>query len=134
MTKIATLWIAAALLLAGCAPAMSTASASSREDAAVSALQTSLTDAVTVAKEYGRQHLGHYLELNRKALRDGGLAVPAGVELEVHIDHFEVCITGTASDLPAGHEWRTATVTSADDDPAPGATCGDDALRTVSVR
>ena len=134
MTKIASLWIAVALLLAGCAPAMSNAAASPRDDAAVAAVQTALLDAMSVGKEYGRQHLGHYLELNRKELAKGGLSVPDGVVVEVFIDHYDLCIAAESSELPPTHEWYTGTVTSDSGEPVAGGTCAADALKRVEVK
>ena len=129
-----TMLIAAAAIavLSGCAPAVTSAAASS-QDVAVAEIQSTLTDAVTVTKTYGQQHLGHYLGLNRKALAKAGYTPPAGVTLTVSIDHLETCLLATHTGLPETNEWQTATVDTKDTDPRAGGACPSDALRTLTI-
>ena len=132
---------AALLLTTGCAPSMSTAAASSPQataaaaaEAAAGDVQTSVSDAVTAAKSYGQKHLGHYLELDRRALRTEGFTPTDGVEVTVFIDHFDVCVSAASSTLPADAEWATATATSADPDAVAGGVCSAaEALKTFTV-
>ena len=132
---------AALLLTTGCAQSISTAAADSPEAAAAAAaeiaagdVQTSVTEAVTAAKDYGQDHLGHYLELNGKRLRTAGFTPPDGVAVTVFVDHFGVCVSAASSTLPDDAEWATATATTADTDPVAGGACSEaDALKQFTV-
>ena len=123
----------AALLTTGCAQALPDAAASSQEDA-VAGIQTSVTEAMTASKSYGQKHLGHYLELNRKSLREEGFAPADGVSVTVYIDHYELCINATSTALPAESEWSSATATSKAPEPVAGGSCSvKDSLKRVTI-
>ena len=128
---------AALLLTTGCAQSMSAAAATSQDAAAQRAaehVRSSVTDAVTAAKAYGQDHLGHYLELSGKRLRAAGFTPADGVEVTVFVDHFDVCVSAASTTLPAGAEWASATATSADPDPVAGGVCSaSQALKQFTV-
>ena len=117
-----------ALLAAACARPQAPGAGSADD---VAALQATVTQAVTAAKSYGAQHLGHYLELDRVALREAGFIPAPGVTVTVYIDHFDVCVTGaSAGSAPP----VTATATTAAPDAVPGQGCSrQEALRTFAV-
>jgi hypothetical protein len=120
--------LAAAVLTAACGTPQGTATGSTDTAAA---LQATVTQAVTAAKEYGQQHLGHYLELDRAALRQAGFAPAPGVTVTVYIDHFDVCVTGASIEQSP---VTTATATTAAPEAVPGASCSrQEALRTFEV-
>ena len=125
---------AAALLTTGCAQAVPDAAASSQDDA-IADIQSSVADAMTAAKSYGQKHLGHYLEMNRKALADEGFTPAEGVTVTVYIDHYELCINATSSALPENAEWSSATATLKQQEPVAGGSCSvTDSLTRVTVR
>ena len=124
----------AALLTTGCAQAFPDAAASSQDDA-VADIQASVSDAMTATKSYGQKHLGHYLELNRKDLREEGFTPADGVSVTVFIDHYDLCINATSTALPEGSEWSTATATSKQPDPVAGGSCSvKDSLKRVTIK
>lgn len=135
---LAAAGIAAALLLTtGCAQSLSAnaAPADTAEAAAIADIQDSVESAVTAAKSYGQDHLGHYLELNPKALRAAGFTPTSGVDITIYVDHFDVCINAVSSALPADSEWSTATATSRAPDAVAGGACSEaDALKQVVLR
>ena len=127
MPRVATV-VTAAVLSAACAAPQAPATGSIDT---VAALQATVTSAVTAAKEYGRQHLGHYLELDRSALREAGFTPAPGVTVTVYIDHFDVCVTGAATEQSPA---TTATATTAAPEAVVGASCSrQEALRTFEV-
>ena len=123
----------AVLLTTGCAQSLQSAAASS-QDIASEEIQTTVNEAVVAAKSYGQKHLGHYLELNRKALRAEGFTPPSGVALTVFVDHLDVCISATTKGLPADAEWATATATSDAPEAVAGGTCSvSDSLKQFTI-
>ena len=129
---------AALLLTTGCAQSLTSADASSAESAeatAAAAVQDSVESAVTAAKAYGQDHLGHYLEMEPKDLRASGFTPTPDVDITVYIDHVGVCVNAVSTTLPAGSEWSTATATSQAPDAVAGGACSEaDALKQVVVR
>ncbi len=71
-----------------------------------------LQDARHAAQEYGRRHLGHFLDLDKKALLQQGLRLPDGIELRVRTEHDGYCIRSSASKLETSDEWAIATASS----------------------
>lgn len=132
MKALLTAAAAAALLTTGCAQALPNAAAGT-SDAAVADIQTTVDEAVTAAKSYGQKHLGHYLELDAKALRAEGFLPADGVTVTVYVDHLDVCINATTDALPAGSEWSTATATSDSPDVVAGGRCSSDALKDFRI-
>ena len=124
----------AALLTTGCAQSLPSAAAADTTGAAIADIQTTENDAITAAKSYGQKHLGHYLELDRKALRAEGFTPAEGVAVTVSVDHLDVCINASTSALPEASEWSTATATTDAAEPVAGGRCSSDALRTFTIR
>lgn len=112
----------AVLLTSGCAASMPSAAASSQE-AAIADVKVSVDGAITAAKSYGQKHLGHYLELDAKALRAEGYAPSSDVTITVYVDHLDVCVTAESTGLPAGAEWATAAATTDRPEAVAGGSC-----------
>lgn len=123
----------AALVTTGCAQSLPNAAAADTSGAAIADIQTTVNDAVAAAKSYGQKHLGHYLELDRKALRAEGFTPADGVVVTVSVDHLDVCINATTKALPEGSEWSTATATTDAAEAVAGGRCSSDALRSFTV-
>ena len=111
------------LTLASCGGAVAGEPLPDREEAAAREVRTVLTDADRIAKGYGREHLGHYLDLDTATLLKRGLDLPARVLLIVHTDHTGYCIRSIAPELPQGHAWAIATTGSAGAGPSPNDRC-----------
>ena len=124
----------AALLTTGCAQSLPSVAAADTSGAAIAEVQTTVDEAVTAVKSYGQKHLGHYLEMDRDALRAEGFTPAEGVAVTVSVDHLGVCINAATDALPADNEWSTATATTAAPEAVAGGRCSSDALRTFTIR
>lgn len=91
--------------------------------AQVSETRRVLSEAGSLADDYGTQHLGHYLDLRLSDLRAAGLEPPAEISVTVRSNHTSYCIEVTNAALPSIHEWRKATATSQAPDPNPADRC-----------
>ncbi|MGH2699137.1 MAG: hypothetical protein ACRDJL_08055 [Actinomycetota bacterium] len=69
-----------------------------------------LTQADELARSYGREHLGHYLKLDRRELIRGGLDIPEVITVRVWAGHTSYCISATNRALPSIHPWRLGTI------------------------
>ncbi|MGH2788826.1 MAG: hypothetical protein ACRDJV_13140 [Actinomycetota bacterium] len=69
-----------------------------------------LTQADELARSYGREHLGHYLKLDRRELVRAGLDIPEVVTVKVWAGHTGYCISAINRALPSIHPWRLATI------------------------
>ena len=112
--------LAAVAALTACGQAQATAPEIAPEDE----MRVVLGDAVVAAKEYGQQHLGHYLKMDAAALEQLGLEHPANVVVEVTTDHTTYCVTAIHQGADATDPWRTASVDSKRQNPEPGDSCG----------
>ena len=124
-----------ALMATGCAQSLPNAAAVDTSGAAIADIQTTVNEAVTAAKSYGQKHLGHYLELDRKALRAEGFTPAEGVAVTVSVDHLDVCINAATDALPADSEWSKATATTdaGADEAVAGGRCSSNVLRTFTI-
>ena len=75
-------------------------------------VRTFLSNAQNAAREYGKEHLGHFRDLNENALQKFGLRVPPRVRLHVGSNHTGYCIQATTVDLEASNTWSIATASS----------------------
>lgn len=72
-------------------------------------VKDTLASADELARDYGRKHLGHYLDLNARRLEKAGLEIPSQVILTVETGHYGYCITAVSEELPSMHPWARAT-------------------------
>ena len=72
-------------------------------------IKDTLGSADALARDYGRDHLGHYLKLTFNKLDKAGLQVPSDIDISVETGHFGYCITATSKKLPEMHQWAVAT-------------------------
>ena len=98
--------------LGACAGSQAAPGTSSAGLDSAAEMQTFLDEAQTSAGSYGRKHLGHFLELNQRALEKHGLAISDDIEVKVKTDHNGYCIRVRSSALDAANPWSTATVSS----------------------
>ena len=78
----------------------------------VAEMRSFLDDARSAASDYGQRHLGHFLELNEKALRRNGLELPPGTDLTVLTNHEGYCVEASSSEMPDDNAWSEATLAS----------------------
>ena len=107
-----TLAAVATSALGACAGSQAALDPSSAGVNSAGEMQTFLDEAGSAAASYGRKHLGHYLELDQKALEKQGLAIPDGIALKMTTEHDGYCIRAHDSGLAASNPWSTATVSS----------------------
>lgn len=93
------------------------------EAAGTAAIQRTLTDALEAAKSYGRANLGHYRKLDHDALAAQGFRPAPEVRLRVYVSHTNYCLAATHTGLPAGSQWRDASIESRRQQPTPGDGC-----------
>jgi hypothetical protein len=78
----------------------------------VEASQSVLARAEEAAVQYGRTHLGHFLDLRLSDLEDLGLQARSSFDFDLRTDHSSFCIRVTNNELPSVHPWHVGTVTS----------------------
>ena len=86
-------------------------------------MRSFLEDARSAASDYGRRHLGHFLELDEKALRKNGLELPRGTRLVVLTDHEGYCMEASSSQMPSENAWSAATLSSGFEGASSGDRC-----------
>ena len=104
--RIAALFAAAGI---ACGGAVAEAPTRDHTIEATGNVKSALSEADQLAREYGRDHLGHYLKLKLHHLTKAGLEVPSDVSLKVGAGHYGYCITVTSKQLPKMHPWAVAT-------------------------
>lgn len=73
----------------------------------VRATKALLIEAGDAARDYGRDHLGHYLDLR---VSDVAVAVPEDASMNLWSGHTGYCITLTNRSLPSIHPWRMSSI------------------------
>ena len=94
-----------------------------KQDAAIDTTRAVLADARTAAQSYMRIKLGHVRRLDHRRLTEHGFVPRDEVRLGVYVSHTAYCFTATNTDLPAGHQWRTASLDSRTQRATPGDAC-----------
>ena len=115
--------VALALLVAGCGGAVAGGARDVSEEAHAKEVRSVLTEADVAAREYGRKHLGHYLDLGKKNLIRAGLQLPDGIDLDVRTNHTGYCLVATSEELPDAHPWARATIGPKLEAPSPNDRC-----------
>ena len=111
------------LIAAACGGASAEPTQIDSEELAARQVRSALTDANSLALDYGREHLGHYLRLKPSKFADSGLRLPDGVSLSFKTTHVSYCIKATSAKLPETHPWAIATAGPKSTSPSPHNSC-----------
>lgn len=111
-TRAAGLLAVAALALGACGTAGGTSSQNNGAIASVAEMKSYLEDVRSAANDYGRDQLGHFLDLDAKRLRKQGLKIPESIRIDVETDHKGYCIQVETTGWDDSDPWATATVSS----------------------
>lgn len=113
----------AAIAFAACGGGEPVAAPERETERAAIVTRSALADVSEAARAYGQAHLGHFLKLKVRDLKEEGLELPSTVALKIDTDHTGYCIRARNDSLPSIHPWSIGTVSSRDRVPSPSDRC-----------